>query len=69
MMSNRVKVEFENALAKDDYGLIVGKDGSLKGIWIPDGEDQDVIPEAIAKLCIEYFHFDPNTKETVVIVH
>lgn len=68
-MSNRVKVEFENALAKDDYGLIVGKDGMLKGIWIPDGEDQDVIPETIAKFCIEYFHFDPNDKAESISVH
>jgi hypothetical protein len=68
-MSNRVKLEFENALAKDDYGLIVGKDGTVKGIWIPDGEDQNVIPDNIAKLCIEHFHFDPNEKVTEVRVH
>jgi hypothetical protein len=68
-MSNRVKVEFGNALANDDYGLIIGKDGTLKGIWIPEGEDQDVIPESIARLCIEYFHFDPNDGTVSVAVH
>lgn len=68
-MSNRVKVEFENALAKDDYGLIIGKDGNLKGIWIPDGEDQDVIPETVARLCIDYFHFDPNDKAVAVSIN
>jgi hypothetical protein len=69
MMSNRVKVEFENALANDDYGLIISKDGIIKGIWIPDGEDQDVIPESIANLCIKYFHFDPNDKDVSISVH
>lgn len=68
-MSNRMKVEFENALATDDYGLIIGKDGSLKGIWIPEGEDQDIIPDNIAKLCIKYFHFDPNDGAVSVAVH
>jgi hypothetical protein len=64
-----MKVEFEKALASDDYGLIISKDGMLKGIWIPDGEDQDVIPDSIAKLCIEYFHIDPNEKAVTVAVH
>ena len=68
-MSNRVKVEFENALAKDDYGLIISKDGIIKGIWIPDGEDQDVIPETVARLCIDYFHFDPNDKAVAVSIN
>ncbi len=67
-MSNRTKVEFENALANDDYGLIISKDGRLKGIWIPDGEDEDIMPEAIARLCKEYFNLDPNM-ETETTVH
>ncbi len=68
-MSNRMKVEFENALANDDYGLIVGKDGRLKGIWIPEGEDEDMMPEPIARLCREYFNLDPNEKAVSVAVH
>ena len=41
-MSNHrrsAQVSFDDALTKDDYGLIVSKDGELKGIWIPDNAE------------------------------
>ena len=63
-MSNHkrsAQVSFDDALSKDDYGLIVSKDGELKGIWIPDGaKDGDEIPQAVADLCAQYFQLDPN---------
>tara|TARA_B110000503_G_scaffold136139_1_gene217969 strand:+ start:502 stop:726 length:225 start_codon:yes stop_codon:yes gene_type:complete len=66
-MSNHkreARVNFDDALTKDDYGLIVGKNGELKGIWIPDGaDDADEIPESVAILCMQYFNLDPNAKE------
>ena len=66
-MSNHkrsAQVSFDDALTKDDYGLIVSKDGELKGIWIPDGaEDADEIPESIVELCMQYFNLDPNADE------
>ena len=66
-MSNHrrsAQVSFDDALTKDDYGLIVSKDGELKGIWIPDSaEDADEIPQAVADLCMQYFEIDPNAEE------
>jgi hypothetical protein len=66
-MSNHkrsAQVKFDDALTKDDYGLIVSKDGELKGIWIPDGaEDADEIPQPVAELCMQYFNIDPNTED------
>ena len=41
------QLEFKEALADTDYGLIVGSDGGLKGIWIPEGKLEDDIPDAI----------------------
>ena len=26
---------FDQTLEEDDYGIIVGKDGTIKGIWVP----------------------------------
>jgi hypothetical protein len=58
-MSNHkrsAQVSFDDALTKDDYGLIVSKDGELKGIWIPDGaDDADEIPESIVALMFSIF--------------
>ena len=66
-MSNHkrsAQVTFEDALSKDDYGLIINKNGELKGIWIPDSaEDADVIPQSVADLCMQYFNIDPNAEE------
>ena len=66
-MSNHkrsAQVSFDDSLTKDDYGLIVSKDGELKGIWIPDGaDDADEIPQSIVNLCSRYFKIDPNAEE------
>jgi len=66
-MSNHkrtAQVSFDDSLTKDDYGLIVSKDGELKGIFIPDGaDDADEIPESIVALCSQYFNINPNAKE------
>jgi|TARA_B100001741_G_C16506094_1_gene577188 hypothetical protein len=58
------KITLDNSLDSDDYGLIVSKNGELKGIWIPDTvEDKENFPKAIANLCINYFGLDPNADE------
>ena len=54
------QLEFKQSLEATDYGLIVGSDGVLKGIWIPvDLQDVD-IPDAIVSLCIAKFGINPN---------
>lgn len=53
-------VEFSSTLEEDDYGLIVGSDGSLKGIWVPEGSEDAEVPESIVELCKDYFGIDPN---------
>jgi hypothetical protein len=53
-------VEFSSTLDEDDYGLIVGSDGSLKGIWVPEGNEDAEVPEVIVELCKDYFGIDPN---------
>ena len=59
-----MSVKFEDALEDTDYGFIVcGKTGRLKGIWIPDGNNDDLIPDTVASLCKDYFGIDPNKEE------
>ena len=40
-------VNFEEALDEDDWGIIIGKDGTLKGMFIPEGQDEELVPEVI----------------------
>ena len=54
-------VGFSETLDDDDYGLIVGIDGELKGIWVPVHFDsRTTVPDEIARLCKTYFGLDPN---------
>ena len=55
-------ISFEESLEDDDWGLIIGKDGSLKGLFVPDGEDEDLVPEVIVKLCKEHWGIDVTSE-------
>jgi|TARA_B110000503_G_scaffold103721_1_gene154780 hypothetical protein len=63
MSHNQVELEFRKSLESTDYGLIVGCNGMLKGIWVPESRDGLDIPDAIVDLCIEKFGIDPNSNE------
>lgn len=58
-------LRFEDALEDDDWGLIIGKDGSLKGLFIPEGEEEADVPEAIIQICIKFFGVDPTEEHTI----
>ena len=66
-MSHKL-LEFKESLTDTDYGLIIGKSGELKGIWIPSGFQDDAIPDAIVNICLAKFGIDPNGHgETAVL--
>ena len=54
------KITFEEALRDDDWGLIIDKSGTLKGLFIPDGSSEDDVPDSIIQLCVRYFGIDPE---------
>ena len=58
-------VTFEDALEDDDWGIIIGKDGTLKGMFIPEGQDEEQVPDVIVKMCIDYFGIDPTEEVTL----
>ena len=61
-------ISFSEAIGDDDYGLIIcGKTGKLKGIWVPDGNDDEVIPDTVAKICVHFFGVDPNNDNERII--
>lgn len=59
------KVAFDDALEDEDWGLIIGKDGSLKGLFIPDGADDEEVPEVIVAICKDFFDIDPTEEVTM----
>jgi len=59
-LSNNSK-EFDSFITEDDYGFIVcSKTGRLKGLWIPESQENEDVPETIVNICKEYFGIDPN---------
>jgi hypothetical protein len=44
-------IPFLESLEDDDYGLIIGKNGTLKGLWVPTGlTEEEEVPMSIVKL-------------------
>jgi len=69
-MANHDYMGFSQTLEEDDYGIIVGKDGTIKGIWVPAHlENEDEIPASIANMCDTHFGVDPNNKTCYHTVH
>ena len=60
MSHKQITLEFKKSLEATDYGLIVGCDGMLKGIWVPEGMTGLDIPQGIVNICISKFGIDPN---------
>jgi hypothetical protein len=48
----------EEQIGDDDWALIIGKDGNLKGLFIPEGHDEEEVPESIVYICEKYFGID-----------
>lgn len=69
-MSNHTYIGFLETLEQDDYGVIVDSNGKLKGVWVPYGHEDNLIPEPIVQLCLTNFGIDPNDDEdTSLTVH
>lgn len=64
-MNKHRYVGFEDSLDENDYGIIVTPSGRLKGVWIPRGQEENIIPETIVQMCIVNFGIDPNTQEVI----
>ena len=61
---------FSETLEEDDYGLIIDKNGNIKGIWVPKHlEDVEQLPSSIVHACKLYFDVDPNDESNYQTLH
>lgn len=56
-MSKR-DLTLEEQLGEDDWAIIIGSDGNLRGIFIPQGMDEELVPESIVQIMAQYFGVD-----------
>jgi hypothetical protein len=68
-MSGHDYLGFEDTLEDDDYGFILDKEGNLKGIWVPQGSEDEDVPEAIVLLLKEKWGIDPNDDSNFGYLH
>lgn len=48
----------EDQLGDHDWALIIGREGNLKGIFIPTGSEEDPVPESIIAIMAKFFGVD-----------
>jgi|TARA_B100000242_G_scaffold162416_1_gene116090 hypothetical protein len=53
-------ITINEALDDDDWALIFDKQGDLKGLYIPRGSEESVVPKSIYEVCKRYFGVDFN---------
>ena len=64
-MSNDTEddLTLEQQLGADDWAIIIGKDGNLRGLFIPDGSDDTKVPHSLLVIMQEYFGVDFDDEE------
>lgn len=66
-LMTKKKISFEDSLEDTDYGLIIGAGGELKGLFIPESEDEDYIPPEIYKILKDVYKM--HLVEDAVTIH
>jgi hypothetical protein len=57
-MSKEELKTLEEQIGDDDWAIIIGKDGNLKGLFIPAGSDDEDVPESIVAIMSDYYGVD-----------
>ena len=62
-MSDEESKELGDHMDAEDWALIIGKDGNLKGMFIPEGKDEDEVPYSIVHIMEKYFGISFDDEE------
>ena len=70
-MEDETPKTLEEQMDDEDWALIIGPGGELKGLFIPEGKDEDFVPDSIMHICAKYFGIDltDDEEETKVTYH
>ena len=60
-------MDFESSMGKDDFGLIIGKNGELKGLFVPESlnDELDYVPETIIAILEDVYGLDMGDEATI----
>ena len=60
MTDNDESLPLEEHLDEDDWALIIGNNGKLKGMFIPNGKNEDEVPKTVLVIMKSVFGMDLN---------
>jgi hypothetical protein len=66
---NDEDMTLEAQLGEEDWAIIIGPDGNLKGLFIPEGSDEDEVPESIVYIMEQYFGVDFDEEDNYRTLH
>ncbi len=61
----KLSTTFDDSIGDDDFGLILSKKGELKGLWIPTGQEDSLVPIEISAVLMKYWGVDPNAPDAM----
>ena len=67
MTTGKKKIDFESAMGKEDFGLIIGPNGEPKGLFVPENDQvqQGFVPETILTILEDVYGMDLGDEATI----
>jgi len=56
--SKYIELSLEEQMGDDDWALIIGSNGNLKGLFIPTGANEELVPKSIIQIMADYYGVD-----------
>lgn len=66
MSTNEIKGRLDDIMDKEDWALIFDQSGRLKGIFIPEGKEEDEVPQALLDV-MNLFNLDMDDAEDATV--
>ena len=66
---NDENLTLEDQMSDDDWALIIGSDGSLRGVFIPAAAEEADVPESVVTIMSTYFGVDFDDEENYRTIH
>ena len=61
-------IDFKDAMSDDDYGIIISRDGALKGLYVPKIiESDEEVPPSIIAIITDVFGLELDDDEVKTI--
>ena len=67
MTAGKKKIDFESAMGDNDFGLIIGPNGELKGLFMPENEEHqlDFVPDTIVTILEQVYGLNLGDEATI----